>query len=94
MTYGRQSRRGNTKGAKQASNNSRVKIDGRHDLEQLSFALQKMIALLQEQHVHSVQFCSVYFTPLDRQGERKHLFDEKGRPVEMIEIEAGEFTGR
>ncbi len=87
MNYGRPPRRGNYKGGKQASKNIRVKINGKHDLEQLSFALQKMIARLQEQNVQGVRFCSVYFEPLDKQGDRKNLTDDKGRPVEIIEID-------
>lgn len=71
-----------------ATKNVRVKIHGRHDLEQLSMQLQKMIASLQDRNVHAVQWCSVYFEPLDSQGERKGLWDEKGRAVEVIEIGA------
>jgi hypothetical protein len=45
-----------------------------------------MIARFQEQDVYSVRYCSVYFEPFDRQGERTGMYDEKGKPLEVLEI--------
>jgi len=66
--------------------NLRIKINGRHDLEQTCFLLQRIIARLQDADVDSVERCALYLTPLNRAGERVTLKDEKGRPLETIEI--------
>lgn len=86
MSYGKPPRRGNTKGAKQTSKNSRVKIDGRHDLEEFSLALQLMISRLQDMNVAAVQNVSLYFEPLDRNGARAVLRDEEGKPAEIVTV--------
>jgi hypothetical protein len=66
--------------------NIRIKTAGRHDLEQLSFALQRAIAGLQDQDVYSVESVSVYLAPLNQSGDRMTLMDARGKPVEVIEI--------
>ena len=86
MSTGRPPRRGNTKGGQQASKNSRVKIDGKHDLEEFSLALQMMISRLQDMNVAAVQNVSLYFEPLDRHGARAVLRDDENKPAETITV--------
>jgi hypothetical protein len=72
--------------AKSPSKNFRVKLKGRHDLEQLTFLLQTMIARLQDQGVHSVQDCSLYFIPVSREGDPALIKDHAGKPLQTMEI--------
>lgn len=66
--------------------NLRVKLNGRHDLEQTTFLLQKVIARLQDDGVHSVADCSLYLMPLSSDGAPAPLKDREGKPLETIEI--------
>jgi hypothetical protein len=52
----------------------------------MSFLMQKLIARLQEQGVHSVENCAVYLAPLDRAGDRMAPKNRDGKTVETIEI--------
>ena len=64
----------------------RIKIVGRHDLEQLSFALQRAIARLQDEDVCYVENVSVYLAPLNGSSDRMMMKDAKGQPLETLEI--------
>lgn len=86
MTYGKHPRKGKGRAAPAASKNSRVKIDGKHDLEEFSLALQLMISRLQDMNVAAVQNVSLYFEPLDRNGARAVLRDEEGQPAEIVTV--------
>jgi len=70
----------------QPAKSLRIKIVGRHDLEQLSFALQRAIARLQDEDVRYVENVSVYLTPLNGSGDRMMLKDAKGKLLETLEI--------
>jgi hypothetical protein len=74
------------KAHKPTSKNSRVKIEGRHDLEEFSLALQVLIARLQDMGVSGVQNVSLYFEPLDCHGLRTMLLDEHGKPAEALTV--------
>jgi hypothetical protein len=73
--------------ARPANKNSRVKIEGRHDLEEFSLALQVMISRLQDMNIAAVQNISLYFEPLDCHGLRTTLTDATGKPAEVITID-------
>jgi hypothetical protein len=65
----------------------RVRITGgRLDLEQLSEAISKAIARLQDHEVSFAEDCALTLAPLGGRGERMALKDGQGREVEVIEI--------
>jgi len=66
--------------------NLRIRLNGRHDLEEMSLLLQKVNARLQDQGVRSVENCALYLAPLNPQGERMELLDQDGERLEAIEI--------
>jgi hypothetical protein len=63
-----------------------VKVNGRHDLEQVCFAVQTLIARLQDQDVYALEDLSIYCAPVNAQGERMLLKDAKGKPIELLPI--------
>jgi hypothetical protein len=79
-------RSGYRTGATVGEKNLRVRINGRYDLEQTCLLLQKILARLQDAEVDSVEKCALYVRPLNRAGEPMILRNEKGEPMETIEI--------
>ncbi len=65
-----------------------VTIHGRHDLEQFSLELQKLVARLQEQGVYGVQACTLSLEPLDDKVRPKVLWDAQGAPIAELHIAA------
>jgi hypothetical protein len=63
-----------------------INITGRHTLEQLSMELQVVIARLQEAHAYGVQNVRIRLEPTDKQGERITLFDQEGKPVQLMRV--------
>jgi hypothetical protein len=84
--YGRYPKYAKRPGSQEPPKNLRVKLNGRHDLEQVSLLLQKVIARLQDQGVHSVENCAVYLMPLAHDGSRVQLLDHQGKPIDAMEI--------
>lgn len=64
----------------------RIRIPGRHTLEQLSLDLQRAVARLQEHNVYGVQNFRIQLQPLDQDGKPIGLWTEDGNPVEVINI--------
>jgi hypothetical protein len=67
-----------------------VTIHGRHNLEQFSFELQKLVAQLQEHGVFGVQACTLSLEPLDEKAQPKALWNTAGAPVMALQVSAPE----
>ncbi len=63
----------------------KVRILGHMDLEDLSHALQRAIAQLQDKGVKYVTGCNFYFIPVEREGDEITILDSKKKPIkEMV----------
>jgi hypothetical protein len=89
QSYGK-TPRGKAKPTAPSSDRLIVEIHGRHDLEQFSLELQKMVARLHDHGAYGIEACTVYLKPLDDKGERIALWNEKGEAISRLEVSSPE----
>ena len=66
----------------------RVKIKGRKTLQELRAALHQVIDDMERFGITHAARCSVYFTPVDEDGEEQKLYQQR-RKFEEWTIESG-----
>lgn len=82
--YGKYSKAKTTKGP--STDRLMIDIRDRHNIEQISLELQKMLARLHDLGMHGMEDCTIYLKPLDEKGERIALYNEKNEPISRLEF--------
>jgi hypothetical protein len=69
-----------------AARDLRIRLNGRLDLEEFAYMLQRALARLQDQGVTSVEGCAIFLTPLTRGGSPASLVDANDNPLTSLEL--------
>ncbi len=62
----------------------RIRINEAQDLDEINITLQKILAFLADQNIHSLDRCNLYFTPLKPSGNEKTMSAQKLDCFEVI----------